>query len=106
MSNILNLKPIDDKDSRREIRLALEKLTPFDRVAFLHWAKDQTNAGTKLRHNPPWTLVKITGSDGSVDSVAGDLCLMVATYGLNLAVVLRELERRAGEAKKLWVPAG
>lgn len=100
--NILNLKPIDNLDDRREIFHLMSKLDPESRVRFLEWCRDKTNDAIKLRHNPPWTLVVIEMSTGEVSEAYYDLMLLISQFGLKLDVVLPELEKRAANAVRLF----
>jgi hypothetical protein len=90
--NLDHLKPIDNADDRYQIFFALQFLTECQRVEFLKWSVETVN-GTE----PALGKVRITGSDGSVESVYWDLCLLISQKGLDLNVTLRELERRASQ---------
>lgn len=104
MSNLNWVKPIDNKDDRKEIYYALTKMNVLERREFLLWARDVTNGRTKLFHRPPWVLVEVHIQTGSVDETFMDLMGMIANYDLDIPTVLAELERRAGKAKKIWTP--
>ena len=98
-------KTIDNRDDRKEIRIALEKMQPEARIKFLKWALALApiNLGSRgqnplratdrsdNRTNPfPW---------GSVEQVYFDLMMAISQYAVPSDVVVIELERRA--AKKL-----
>ena len=89
-----SLKEIDNLDDRREIFYLLSKLNAIERVRFLEWCRDKTNEEIKFRHSPPWVFVKITSATGQPEETYWDLMLMVATFELDMDVVLRELETR------------
>ena len=101
-----DLQSIDNVDDRREILHLLSKLDPDTRVKFLYWARDETNAQVQQRQDPTdetrlLKFVEITISTGDHHEAWFDLCLMIATYGLNKRIALAELERWAARARLL-----
>jgi hypothetical protein len=90
------LQSLDNRDDRKQIWICLQFLTDAERLDFLLWCRDQTNERIRLRHNPPWTFVKVENTTcGHLAETYTDLALMCSEFELDQSVVLRELERRA-----------
>lgn len=101
--DLFNLKPIDNRDDRREIFYLLQKLTANERIWFLEWCRDKANASTRMAHNPPWVFVVISSTTGHVAETYWDLMAMIVQFGLNLDVVLSGLERAVKKARRVQV---
>lgn len=100
---LMGLAPIDDLDSRREMIVCIEKLTIEERRAFLKWCVDLVN-GRNSRHSGFWRQAVITNNSGTSRETMLDVCQLISQFGLSINETLQELERRATEARKLWLP--
>jgi hypothetical protein len=98
------LKNVDDIDTRREMKIALDKLTVQQRIEFLHWCCARSNNRAMTTTKPPWSYVTITHTTGDSQEVILDLCMIHAHYGLPMNEILAELESRASAAQRLWLP--
>lgn len=98
------LKPMDDRDTRREVFYLLGKLTPRERIEFLQWcASVVTNQF--LRHDPVngRTVFIQDTTSGHVAEAYADFGQLVVHYGLDPILAANELERRV---KTIWIPPG
>jgi len=78
----------DNKDDRKQIISALEKLSPEGRIGFLKWCCSRASTPA-LRHTVgPGTL-------GLVNEIMLDVTMLIMQHGLSERDVLSELERRA-----------
>lgn len=100
---ISSLKEIDDEDTRREIRICLEKLSIPQRIDFIYWCVKQCNRAAMFTGRNRCLAYSITGE--YVETVM-DVAMIHSHFGLDLQAVLAELERRASAAVKLWLPPG
>jgi len=99
-----SVRKIDNRDDRKEIRIALEKLSPEGRIKFLKWSLTLApiNIGSRGQNplkatphgdkgvNPfPW---------GSVEQVYFDLMMAMQQFAVPPDLVVKELEVRASKA--------
>lgn len=96
-----NLRPIDNRDDRREIFACLQKLDDAQRIQFLQWAARQ--ASSRLRDNGSSVRVIVSSTTGEIAETYLDLMSLATHHGLPWDVILGELERRASK-KQLWMP--
>lgn len=87
-----DLTAVDDLDSRREIFRILQLLDPIQSIDFLHWC-----AARSFILQPDGSRVQfvVTHSTGETSEVYWDLMQLIVHHGIDLATMLRELERRA-----------
>lgn len=103
--SLQHVQAIDDLDTRREIQILLEKLTPEERIGFLHWAADRSP--TRLRPDGRIARAFVTETTGDVRESVLDLYHLIYGWDLPAGTVLAELERLAGEKgkpRRLWLP--
>lgn len=92
-----SLRPLDDNDTRTEIFRILQLLTPGQRIDFLHWCSRRTY---NLTADGNAVRFVVTHTTGEVAEVYWDLMSLVTHQGIDLSVMLQELERR-GRGKML-----
>ena len=78
----------DNKDDQRQIRSALEKLTPEARIGFLKWCCNRASTPA-LRHTVG------AGTLGLVNEITLDVTMLIMQHGLSEREAFAELERRA-----------
>jgi hypothetical protein len=91
-----SLKPLDDADTRTEIFRILQLLAPGQRIDFLHWCSRRT---FDLTADNQTIRFVVTHTTGEVAEVYWDLMNLVTHYGIDLPVMLEELERRGREKR-------
>lgn len=96
-----SVRPIDNLDDRKQIRIALERMTSGGRIAFLNWAL--TLAPINLASGGKNPLRATSEGDkgvvpfpwGSVEQVYFDLMTAIQQYNVPIDLVLRGLEFQA-----------
>lgn len=88
-----NLKSIDNKDDKREIRVLLEKLEPWERCRFLEWAVKQANQKHIADGGDIVKCLQVSNPTGTTAETFGDILMLSVQFKIPISFFVSNLEK-------------